>query len=58
MSHLTCPNCYHHSFEVKPVGGSTAYKLLERVLIFIGFNPSWFNNIIMRCKTCKYYWKA
>ncbi len=55
---LTCPNCHHHRFEVKAVTGNRLLNKIEKIMINLGIPKGWFNNILVRCKTCKYYWKA
>lgn len=58
MTKVTCPTCYHHSFEIKAVTGSSVLDVVEKMLIAVGLPTSWFKNIYMRCKTCKNYWRA
>ncbi|MFY0644481.1 MAG: hypothetical protein JXR19_08445 [Bacteroidia bacterium] len=58
MTNVTCPNCYHHSFEVKARTGSSLLDYAESVLVGIGIPAKWFKNVFIRCKTCKYYWRA
>jgi len=58
MSKVTCPNCYHHSFEIKAITGSSLLDGIEKALVAVGFPTTWFKNIFVRCKTCKYYWRA
>lgn len=58
MTNLACPNCHHHKFEIKAVSGNKLLDRIEKLLIRIGIPTKWFSNILMRCKTCKYYWRA
>lgn len=58
MLHIACPNCHHHKFEIKAVTGNKALDRIEKILVFVGLPARWFSNILMRCKTCKYYWRA
>jgi hypothetical protein len=58
MSQLTCPNCHHHKFEVKPFTGNSLLNAVEKSLFKIGIPTKWFRNLIIRCKTCKYFWRA
>lgn len=58
MQKLVCPNCSHHHFEAKPLGLNHWWLGLEKILLFVGMSPNWFNNVLILCKTCKYYWKA
>lgn len=58
MTHVTCPNCHHHKFEIKPVTGSSLLNGIEKLLVTLGLPASWFKNLLVRCKTCKAYWRA
>lgn len=58
MSDIACPNCHHHKFEIKPVSGNRLLDRIEKILVNVGMPSNWFKNILMRCKTCKYYWRA
>jgi len=55
---ITCPNCHHHDFEVKPKSGSRSLDILEKVLLAVGAPVRWFSNVLMRCRTCSYNWRA
>jgi hypothetical protein len=56
--HATCPNCHHHKFEIKPVTGNSVLDGIEKMLISLGLPTTWFKNLLVRCKTCKSYWRA
>jgi predicted nucleic-acid-binding Zn-ribbon protein len=55
---MNCPHCHHHKFEYRPVTGNGFIKWLERVLVGMGIPTKWFDNLIVRCKNCKYFWRA
>lgn len=58
MSDLTCPNCHHHDFEFKPITGSKMLDRIEKLLVSVGIPTKWFKNLVIRCKTCKSFWRA
>ena len=53
----TCPNCHTHDFELRPITGSRFLAFVEKVMVRVGFPLRWFKNIILRCTTCKSYWR-
>ncbi|MFM9946078.1 MAG: hypothetical protein ACKVQB_12690 [Bacteroidia bacterium] len=59
MSRIHCPNCSHHSYHIAMNNdGKPSHLLVGKVLLKLGYIPSFIRNFPIQCNTCSYSWKA
>ncbi|NUM32553.1 MAG: hypothetical protein HUU47_09560 [Bacteroidetes bacterium] len=59
MSRINCPNCNNHSYRIALNNDFGVKKhFVGKLLLKLGYFPSFIKNLPIKCNVCSYSWKA